>query len=80
MELEVELGRSIKVGSECTEEEKEILLQIYHEFAKVITWTYDDLKTYDNNVIQHTIELMPNVKPYRKKQTPINPRIQEAMN
>jgi len=25
----------------------------------VIAWTYDDLKTYDKNVIQHTIKLEP---------------------
>jgi len=66
-ELEVEPQKSIKVGSKCIKEEKEMLLHIYHDFSKVIAWTYDDLKTYDKNMIQHTIELMPNAKPYRKK-------------
>jgi len=44
-----------------------MLLQIYHEFAKVVSWTYDDLKTYDQNVIQHTIDVELDVKPYEEK-------------
>jgi len=55
MELVVEPRRSIKVGSECTMEEKKMLLLIYQEFAKVIAWNYDHLKTYEKNVIRHTI-------------------------
>lgn len=51
VELEVECRRNIKVGLECTEEEKEILLHIYNYFFKVIAWKYDDLKTYDKDVI-----------------------------
>jgi len=44
VELEVELGRHIKVGSECIEDKKEMLLHIYNEFSKVISWTNDDMK------------------------------------
>ena len=44
-----------------------MLLHIYHEFVKVLAWTYDDLNTYDNNVIQHTIKLEIEAKPYRQK-------------
>ena len=64
-ELEVEPKKYIKIGSKCIEEERLKLLKLYHQFLGVITWIYDDLKTYDKEVIHHTIELMPNVKPYR---------------
>ena len=32
-------------------------------FADVLTWDYSDLKTYDTNIIQHTIPIKPNQKP-----------------
>jgi len=53
-----------------------MLLYIYNEFSKVIAWTYDDLKTYDKDVIQDTIELMLDAKPYMQKQRLVNPRIE----
>lgn len=67
VELEVEPRKYVKVSSKCSNMEKAIMYQIYHEFSQVISWTYDDLKTYEKSFIQHTIELEPNVKPYRQK-------------
>lgn len=66
-ELEVELKKYIKIGSQYIEEEKLKLMDLYHQFLGIIAWTYDDLKTYDKEIIQHTIELMPDVKPYRQE-------------
>jgi len=67
VEIEIEPDRYIKICSKCSNEEKVIVSQIYHEFSKAISWTYDDIKTYDKSVIQHIIELEPDAKPYMQK-------------
>ena len=36
-------------------------------FLYVFTWTNDDLKVYDTNVIRHTIPMKENEKPFKKK-------------
>ena len=41
--------------------------------SKVFAWKYEDLKVYDTSVIQHTIPIKENEKPFRKKLRRINP-------
>lgn len=79
VELEIKLEKHIKVRSKCSNEEKSIITHIYHEFLKAISYTYDDLKTYDKSVIQHTVELELDAKPYRQKQRLVNLKIEEAI-
>ena len=43
------------------------------EFHDVFAWTYDDLKVYDLDVIQHTIPIQKNAKPFKKKLRRMNP-------
>ena len=43
------------------------------EFYDVFAWTYDDLKVYDPDVIQHTIPVQKNVNPFKQKLRRINP-------
>ena len=42
------------------------------EFSNVFAWTYEDLKEYNNDVIQHTIRIKENENPFRKKLRRIN--------
>eukprot|EP00253_Pinus_taeda_P028617 PITA_28617 len=44
-------------------------------FADVFAWDYSDLKTYDTNIIQHTIPIKPNQKPFRQKLRRLNPKL-----
>ena len=43
------------------------------EFYDVFSWTYDDLKVYDPGVIQHTIPIQNNAKPFKQKLRRMNP-------
>ena len=45
------------------------------EYADVFAWSYEDLKTYDTNIIQNKVPLKPNVKPFRQKLRIINPTL-----
>ena len=39
----------------------------------MFAWTYEDLKVYDLGVIQHTIPIQKNAKPFKKKLRRMNP-------
>ena len=47
----------IKICKNLTKESKERYIKLMKEFYDVFAWTYDDLKVYDPNVIQHTITI-----------------------
>ena len=43
------------------------------KFSDVFAWNYDDLKVYDTSIIQHTIPIKEDEKPFIKKLRRINP-------
>ena len=43
------------------------------KFSYVFAWSYGDLKEHDTNIIQHTIPIKENQKPFRQKLWRINP-------
>eukprot|EP00253_Pinus_taeda_P020477 PITA_20477 len=45
----------------------------FKEFQDVFAWSYEDLKSYDTSVIQHTIPLKEDQKPFKQKLRRINP-------
>ena len=50
-------------------------IKLLKEYVDVFYWSYEDLKTYDTNIIQHKVSLKPNVKPFRHKLRRINPSL-----
>jgi hypothetical protein len=45
------------------------------EFFDVFAWKYEDLKTYDTNIIEHMIPLQDDTNPFRQKLRKINPML-----
>ena len=45
------------------------------QFADVFAWENSDLKTYDENIIQHKIPLEKDTVPFKQKLRPINPML-----
>ena len=43
------------------------------QFADIFAWEYNNLKTYDTNIIQHKIPLEKNTTPFKQKLRPISP-------
>jgi hypothetical protein len=48
---------------------------LIREYRDVFTWSYDDLKAYKENIIQHTIPLKEGTNPLRQKLRKMNPKI-----
>jgi hypothetical protein len=43
------------------------------QFSDVFSWSYEDMKVYDKGIIQHTIPIKEDQKPFRQKLRRINP-------
>jgi hypothetical protein len=41
----------INLGLGCSQQEKAAFIKLFKEFKDVFAWTYDDLKTFDPNII-----------------------------
>jgi len=46
---------------------------LFKEFQDVFAWSNEDLKSYDTSVIQNTIPLKENQKPFKQKLRRVNP-------
>ena len=77
---EVNIGTSanpklVKLSKALPPKIQDKYISLLASFANVFAWDYSDLKTYDTNIIQHTIPIKPNQKPFRQKLRRINPKL-----
>ena len=74
----------VKLSKALPPEVKEKYIILLSSFPDVFAWDYSDLKMYDTNIIQHTIPIKPNQKPFRQKLRRINlkllPSIEKEVN
>ena len=68
--IEVNIGtneepRMVKIGKGTPKEEREQIINLLREYRDVLAFTYHDLKVYWEDVIQHTIPLKEEAKPFR---------------
>jgi hypothetical protein len=63
----------VKVSKSLSSKDKNKYLKLLRQFLDVFSWIYEDLKVYDKGIIQHTIAIIENQKPFRQKLRRINP-------
>jgi len=51
----LENPKNINLCKTVSKEERKAHLKLFIEYQDVFLWSYRDLKTYDNRIIQHTI-------------------------
>jgi hypothetical protein len=49
--------RLIKIGNRMSLDERKSIEKLIREYKDVFAWSYNDLKTYKGDIIQHTIPL-----------------------
>ena len=59
--------QTINLGIDCTPAEKTTFIKLFKEFKDVFAWTYDDLKTFNTQVMQHIIPIKQESKPFQQK-------------
>ena len=55
----------IKLSKALYSGNKHKYITLMKEFSDVFAWSYEDLKEYDTSIIQHTIPIKENEKPFR---------------
>lgn len=63
----VENHKMIKLSKTLSPDQKLKYIELFKEFHDVFAWSYEDLKSYDTSVIQHTIPLKENQNPFKQK-------------
>ena len=53
----------VNLGKCCSPGERNKFISLFKQYKDVFTWTYEDMKTYDTNIIQHVIPIRSGVKP-----------------
>ena len=59
--------KNVNLNKTISKEERKAYPKLFKQYQDVFTWSYRDLKTYDTWIIQHTISLKPEVKPFQHK-------------
>jgi len=67
--------KMVKLSKALTPKVKKEYIRLLSSFSNVFAWDYSDLKTYDTSIIQHTIPIKPNQKPFRQKLKRMNPKL-----
>ena len=66
------LFRSI-LSKKIPGEYKRLYQKLFQSYKDVFAWSYQDLKTFDINIMQHKIPLKGDAKRHKKKLRQINP-------
>jgi len=61
-----EQPKIIKLSASLPPDQKPKYVDLFKEFRDVFAWSYEDLKSYDTSVIQHTIPSSPIKNPLNK--------------
>jgi ribonuclease HI len=75
----IENPQCINLGLGCSRQEKVAFVKLFKEFKDVFAWTYDDLKTFDPNIIQHVIPMKPQTLPFQQKLRKMNPKLEPTV-
>jgi hypothetical protein len=62
-----------------SKEDKKAYLKLFKEYQDVFAWSYQELKTYDTHIIQHTIPLKYGIKPFQQNLRKYHPSLEPLM-
>jgi hypothetical protein len=71
--------KNVKIGVQCSDEEKMKFAKLLGEFQDVFAWSYEDIHGFDPGLIQYAIPIKEGIKLVRKKQRPINPALEATI-
>jgi hypothetical protein len=69
----VENPKIVKWSKALPPEKKVRYVSLMKTFPDIFAWSYEDLKTFDTDIIQHKIPLKAGSKPFRQKIRKFNP-------
>ena len=70
---------NINLGLGLAPKEKLAFVQLLKQYKSVFAQNYDDLKSYDTSIIQHTIPMIADEKPIQQKPRKIHPNLESQI-
>eukprot|EP00253_Pinus_taeda_P011398 PITA_11398 len=71
--------KNINLGHGLAPEEKQAYICLLRQYKNVFAWNYDELKTYNTSIIQHSIPMIDNEKPVQQKIRKIHPNLENQI-
>lgn len=71
--------QNINLGFGLAREEKLASIRLLKQYKNVFAWNYDDHKTYDTSIIQHTIPIIADEKPVQQKLRKIHSNLESQI-
>jgi hypothetical protein len=68
--------QNVNLGKNCSLEERHAYIKLFKEYKDIFTWTYEYLKKYDTNIIQHVIPMKAQTKTFQQKLRKIHPSLE----
>jgi hypothetical protein len=65
--------KCVKLFRNLSKEQRVEYVKLLKEFVDVFAWKYEDLRTYDTNIIEHKITLKEETNPFRQTLRQLNP-------
>ena len=69
----------MNLGIVCTPTEKSSFIKLFKEFKDVFAWTYNDLKTFNPQFMQHIIPIKKESKPFQQKLRKYHPSLEPTI-
>ena len=66
----------VSLGKCCSRGERNKFISIFKQYKDVFSLMYEDLKTYDTNIIQHVIPIKSGIKPYQQPLMKMHPKLE----
>jgi hypothetical protein len=70
------MPQNINLGKNFSLSERQAFIKLFNKYKDIFAWTYDDLKSYDTNIIQHIIPMKPQIKPFQHKLRKMHPSLE----
>ena len=74
-----EKPQNVNLGLGLSSEERMSFIKLLKTYKGVFAWDYSDLKTYDTSIIQHTIPMTSNEKPFQQMLRNIHPNLESQI-
>jgi hypothetical protein len=71
--------QNINLGVQCSDDEEVAFVKLFREYKDMFTWSYDDLKTFDTQVMQHVIPIKEGAKPVQQKLRKMHPSLEPTV-
>ena len=65
---------NIHVSVSCSPSELDSYRSLFHEFHDVFAWSYEEMPSIDTSIVEHTINMYPDVKLVHQRLRPVHPK------